>query len=234
MLVVLPVATGCNGGDGSDGSDGDSEPERPDAAALTREAADLMEALESFHFVVSHEIGTTPITAGLQMERAEGDSKTPDRLRADVDALVPQLGNSPIKVQVVWVGDVAKMTNPFDRTRWLDVPEGALQGLFDPGGGTVSALRAATGHEVTAEEKAGGVQSWVVTAEVDGAALKAFADVAEPGYTVALTLWIGQDDGLVHRIRLAGEMGPDDTAGVIRVVELSRFNDPVEIELPTD
>ncbi|MGD9935236.1 MAG: LppX_LprAFG lipoprotein [Dehalococcoidia bacterium] len=234
LLVGLAVATAACGGGGGDEDTGEGAGPLPDAATLTGTAADRMEALESFHFVVSHEAGTTPITAGLQMERAEGDSKTPDRLTADVDALVPQLGNAEIDVKVIWVREIARMTNPFDRTRWMEVPGDALQGLFDPGAGTVAALRAATGHTVAGEETIGGVPCWVVTAVVDGEALKAFADVAEAGYTVALTLWIGEQDNRVHRVRLDGPMGADDTPGVIRVIDLTRFDEPVEIELPPE
>ena len=233
VLIALAVASGGCGSDGEKAVD-DGESPLPDAAMLTSEAADRMEALTSFHFVVSHEEGTTPITAGLQMERAEGDSKTPDRLTADVDALVPQLGNAEIDVKVVWVGETARMTNPFDRTRWMDVPGDALQGLFDPGAGTVAALRAATGHAIAGEETVGGVPCWLVTAIVDGEALKAFADVAEAGYTVSLTLWLGKEDTLVHRVRLDGAMGADDTPGVIRLIDLTRFDEPVEIELPPE
>jgi len=229
-LAVASVGLACGGDEEKQSGEGGSL--RPESSALTVDAAARMEALQSFHFVVSHEKGTTPITAGLQMERAEGDSRKPDSLSADVDALVPQLGNSAIEVQVISVGDTAKMTNPFDRTRWMDVPGSALQGLFDPGAGTVAALRAATGHAISGEETVRGVPCWVVTADVDGASLKAFADVAEGGFTVKLTLWIGKEDPVVHRIRLQGEMGPADTPDVIRLIDLSRFDEPVEIELP--
>jgi hypothetical protein len=229
VMFAASFAAACGGsGDGAD------DLPLPEGAALMEAAADRMETVESFHFVLEHEQGTSPITAGLLMRRAEGDSVAPDRLKAEVDALAPQLGNAAIKIMVVSVGDTSRMTNPFDRTRWMPVPGAALQELFDPAKGTVAALRAGTNHAVTGQETVRGVACWVVTADVDGLALKAFATVAEAGYTVKATLWIGREEPLVHRIRLAGEMGSKDTRGVIRVVNLSRFDEPVSIELPPE
>lgn len=232
LCVLLSLAVAC--GDGGQGRDASPTGEVPGGAALALAAADRMEAVKSFRFVVEHERGSSPITAGLLMRRAEGDSVAPDRLQAEVDATAPQLANAAVKVRVVAVGDVSKMTNPFDRTRWMPVPGTALQELFDPAKGTVSALRAATGHAVTGADSVGGIPCWVVTADVDGGALKAFAPVAEPGHVVRATLWIGKDDPLVHRVRLEGQMGPRDTPDVVRVVHLSRFDEPVTIELPPD
>jgi hypothetical protein len=232
MCAAVGVLAGvaCGGGDGGRPS---GSPQAPsvDAAQLARAAADRMEAVTSFRFVVEHERGASPITSGLLMRRAEGETVAPDRLQADIDATAPQLGNAAVRVRVVAVGDVSRMTNPFDRTRWMPVPGTALQELFDPARGTVSALRAATDHVVTGEEVVGGTPCWVVAANVDGGALKAFAPVAQAGYPVRATLWIGKEDPLLHRVRLEGQMGPRDTADVVRVVQLSRFDLPVAIEL---
>lgn len=228
FAAVLAAAWACSGGN-DDGST-----VLPDGPELARRAAERMEAVRAFHFVVEHEQGTSPITSGLEMRRAEGDSKAPDRLQADVDALAPQLGGSLIKIRVVSVGGVARMTNPFNRTRWMDVPGRALQELFDPAKGTLAALRAATGYRVTGEATVNGTRCWVVVVDLDAAALEAFAPVAEAGFSVKATLWIGKDDPLVRRIRLEGAMGAKDTVGVVRVVSLTRFDAPVEIEMPSE
>jgi hypothetical protein len=46
------------------------------------------------------------------------------------------------------------------------------------------------------------------------------------------TIWIGKEDRLVRRVRLDGPFGGDDPDDVIRVVTLSKFDEPISIELP--
>jgi hypothetical protein len=218
------------------GDDGDTSPNgngQPDPAALLQSAADRLQALNSFHFVFDHENGASPIVEGLKMQRAEGDVVKPDRLQADIDAVVPQLGNARVAVSVVAVGSQAKITNPFNRRQWIDLPgENPLAELFDPRGGTSAVLQAVRDPRIVGEETIGGVAVWRVEGDVDGGQLRNFTSVAEAGHTVKGTAWIGKDDPLVYRIRLEGPVGPRDDQGIVRRIELSRFDQAVTIELP--
>jgi hypothetical protein len=45
-------------------------------------------------------------------------------------------------------------------------------------------------------------------------------------------LWVGADDFLVRQVRLQGAIAPAEKASVVRVLKLSRFNEPVTIEPP--
>jgi hypothetical protein len=108
----------------------------------------------------------------------------------------------------------------------------ALDDLFNPHVGTVAALRDSTNRAVMGEEVVGGERTWKVTADIDGGDLEAFAPIAEAGYPVKATIWIGAEEPLVHRVRLEGKMGEEDVEGVVRVVALSGFDEPVTIELP--
>ena len=233
-VMALPWAASCGGNDDDTGA-GEAPADGPDAATLTEAAAGRMEELESFHFLLTHEAGRSPIALGLEMERAEGDMAVPGRLKADVEAVVTQLGDANVDVSVVAADGKSLMTNPFDSEEWVPIPGGqALDELFDPHSGTVSALRAATNQVVTGAERIGDTDTWRVTATLDGGDLSAFAPIAEAGHPVQATLWVGKDEPLVHRVRLEGELGPDDSEGVIRVVELSRFDQPVTIALPEE
>jgi hypothetical protein len=228
--LAFSLAAACGGDD-----DDDSTPTegRPDPAVLVSEAADRFAAVKSFHFVLEHEEGRSPIALGLEMERAEGDMVVPDRLQADVEAVAGTFGNASVDVRAVAVGDTVKVTNPFRETEWVELPGStSVRDLFDPAGGIVSALRAAKDPVLTGEEGVGGAETWVITANVDGADLEAFAPTAEPGYPVKGTVWIGKDDQLVRRVRLEGPFGEDDPDEVIRVVTLSAFDEPITIELP--
>jgi LppX_LprAFG lipoprotein len=236
LLAALAAlaALACNDDKGSKQAGSATPPAQPDPAVLARQAADQVEALKSFHFLLEHENGGTPIVLNLLMTRAEGDIVKPERLRADVDATATTLGNARVKVQVVNVGDKAVISNPFNPRAWVPLPgQNRLADIFDPGAGTTAALRAATNLRLAGEETIGGTKVWRVEGDVDAGALSAVAtSVAEPGYTVKGTAWIGQEKPLVYRVRLEGPLGSKDPQNIVRKIDLSKFDDNVSIELP--
>jgi len=58
------------------------------------------------------------------------------------------------------------------------------------------------------------------------------APIAEPGLTVQVVAWVDRRDSTIRRIRLEGPFSPDEPAGIVRILELSRFDEPVDIEPP--
>ena len=68
-----------------------------------------MEALETFHFLLRHEVGSTALIPLLAVDEAEGDVVKPDRLSAEFAA---RLGNIFVKASVIAIGDINYMTNP--------------------------------------------------------------------------------------------------------------------------
>src|SRR5262249_6563872 len=111
-----------------------------------------------------------------------------------------------------------------------DLPTGTkLSDVFDPAAGTTAALRNVKDPQITGEDTIDGKKVWRVEGTVDGANLSAIAPIAESGYTAKSTVWVGQSDPLVYRIRVEGQLGKGDTRGVIRRLELSRFDDNIPI-----
>lgn len=238
LAILTVVAVACGDDDGQDETalgTATGTPARPDPSALAMQAADQMEAVKSFHFLLQHENGGTPIVSNLEMTRAEGDIVKPDRLRADVEAVAKQLGNANVKVKVVNVGDRALITNPFNPRQWVPLPgDNRLADIFDPGAGTTAALRAAKDLQITGEETLNGVKVWRLEGNVDATALSAVAStIAEPGYKAKGIAWIGQAKPLVHRIRLEGPLGASDPPNIVRIIDLSKFDENVTIELPS-
>lgn len=225
LTVVLLVSCGNDKKTGANAT-----PSQPDPATLLKQAADRMEQIKSFHFVLDHEKGASPIVLNLNMTRAEGDVVRPDRLRADVEATA---GGVTLKLKLVSIGDRARITNPFNPSSWQDLPTGTkLSDVFDPAAGTTSALRNVKDPRITGEETINGVKVWRVEGTVEATALEAIAPIAEPGYTAKGTAWIGQHSPEVYRIRLEGALGPQDTQGVVRRLELSRFDENITIDPP--
>jgi hypothetical protein len=235
-LLVVGLACGNdNANDAAGTSDVTSTPAPPDPNVLAEQAAAAVEAVKSFHFLVQHENGGTPIVLNLLMTRAEGDIVKPDRLRADVEARATQLGNANVKVKVVNVGDEAKVTNPFNARDWVTLPgQNRLADIFDPGAGTTAALREAKDLKITGEETLNGVKVWRLEGMVDASALSAVAStIAEPGYTAKGIAWVGQTNPLVYRVRLEGPLGSKDPPNIVRIIDLSKFDESVTIELPS-
>lgn len=228
LVWLLVITTAACGGDDKPKQAASATP--PDAATVLKQAADRMENVKSFHFVLDHEKGASPIVLGLLMNRAEGDVVRPDRLRADVDAT---FSGVKLQVKLVSIGDRAQITNPFNPSQWQDLPTGTkLSDVFDPAAGTTAALRSVKDPKITGEETIGGVKAWRVEGDVDAAALSALATIAEPGYTAKGAAWVAQDTFNVLRIRLDGQLGSKDTPGVIRRLELSRFDENITINPP--
>jgi hypothetical protein len=234
LVVLMAVACGDDKKDESKDAGGAGGGKQPDPATLARQAADQVEALKSFHFLLEHENGGSPIVLDLSMTRAEGDIVKPDRIKADVEAVATQLGGANVKVKVFNVGDKGVISNPFNPRMYLALPENVqLKDIIDPGAGVTKAMRAAQNPRITGEETVNGVKVWRLEGEIDAAELQDFSNVAEPGYMVKGVALVGQQKPLVHRVRLEGALGPKDPPNIVRKVDLSKFDEKVEIELPS-
>ncbi len=77
-----------------------------------------------------------------------------------------------------------------------------------------------------------GVKTNKVTGTIDSGALKDALGIAEAGHQVKVEAWIGVDDMLPRRVRLTGPLSSDEEPDVVRQVELSRYDEPVEIMPP--
>jgi hypothetical protein len=236
VLAAFALVVTASGDDKKDNdtSGGATAPRQPDPAVLARQAADAVEALTSFHFLLEHENGGSPIVLNLNMSRAEGDIVKPDRIRADVDAVATQLGNANVKVKVFNVGDKGVISNPFNTRQYIPLPANVqLKDIVDPGAGVTKAMRAAQNLQITGEETVNGVAAWRLEGEIDAAELQDFASVAEPGYKVKGIALVGKEKPLVHRVRLEGPLGPNDAPNIVRKIELSKFDEKFDIQLPS-
>ena len=71
----------------------------------------------------------------------------------------------------------------------------------------------------------------IVEATIDSGDL-AFFQNAAAGFPVAARMWVGVDDPLVHRIELGGPIAAGEAETILRRLELSRFNEDVDIVPP--
>jgi hypothetical protein len=219
-LAAAAALLACGGSDGGDISG-------VDADALLEASAARMDQVESFHFKVEHENGVTPIVAGLGMTTAEGDVQGTDRMQLEVNA---RFAGTNVRVNLVILPEASYLSNPITG-RWeqqdLDISQ-----FFDPSNGVTALMRAVTDAEVVGRESVGGVDAYVIEATVDSGDLDLFVSQSQAGTPVAARVWIGVVDPLVHRVQVEGPLSPGEDSGIVRRLDLSRFDEVVEITAP--
>jgi hypothetical protein len=220
-VAVLIVACGGNG-------------EAPPPADLTAEqilerAARNMADVTSFHFRLTHENGTTQMPLNLELRSAEGDVAVPDRLSAEVQARAVATN---VRVRAIAIGDRTWITNPFTR-QWQRLPgEASLRDVADPAGFINAVVDEIRDARLAGQDRIDGVQSYKVVGQLDSGALRRAIGSARAGITVDVEVWVGAEDFLPRRVRVIGPLENDDADNIVRELQLSRFNQPVDIQPP--
>jgi lipoprotein LprG len=210
--LVLALA-GCGGGQS--------------AEELVDETVAATSAVESFHLVIETQAVETS-GQGLSLTFVEGDVLVPDRLKGRVGGSF--LGLS-ITTDLVVVDDEYFLKVPFGGWQQIDV-DTLPSAFFDPEQGILAVIEGASGLERDGSEAIGGVDCARITGQVRAGALKPLLDDAEGDAMLGMELWIGKDDKLLRRLQLNGPIEPEESADAVRTVDLSRFDEPVEIEAP--
>lgn len=229
VLAFALLLAGCGSGDG--GGDGKvEESPTPPPLEVLHLSADRMENLKSFHFVLTHKDGSIRIAFDLDMEKAEGDLVVPGRMKAKVSA---RLQGLPVSVDVV----------SGDGKFWVKLPFGggfqkvsgfALSDFFNPERGIPLLMREATAATVTGRDEIDGHEAIVVDTDFDAGSLADLVPAAKPGFPVRISLWIGEQDYLLYRLRINGAMSGKDKPDVVRTINLSKFDQSVTITLPDE
>lgn len=219
-LAALAAAACGGGGDGG---------EEFDAEQVVRDAAERLEGVQSFHFLLTHQEGGTRIIQDLLMTRAEGDVARPDRLRADVEA---EAAGQKLRLSVIGVDERTWITNPFNPSQWQPLEGTDVRDVLDLAA-VPEVMRAVQDVEAAGTERVNGTECYRVRAQVDSGALAAVVPrAASPGQTVTVELWVGRDDALVRRLVVRGPLNPDEDERIERRLDLSGFDQPVTIQPP--
>ena len=138
-----------------------------------------------------------------------------------------------LRVEVIGIGDEGWMTNPFSH-QWQSLPKGTtISAIFDPAAGIQAVAGSLQDVSVAGVEKVGGDNTYLLEGQVDSGVLKAAAPIAEAGLTVNVKIWVGVDDYNIRQVRLEGPFAPGEPENIVRILSLSKFDEPVSIEPPT-
>ena len=227
LLAGLTLAVACGGG----GEEAAPTPATlPPADEILPKVVERVGAVKSFHFRLEHENGLSSMPLDLKLKTAEGDIQVPDRMKAKLEA---EAAGALMRVEVIGIGDQGWMTNPFSR-QWQPLPKGTtISAIFDPAAGIQAVARSLQEVRLAGVEKVGGDNTYLLEGKVDSGVLEAAAPIAEPGLTVNVKVWVDVEEYTIRQVRLEGPFAPGEPENIVRILYLSKFDEPVSIEPPT-
>jgi len=199
------------------------------AAQVVHNSVERMGTVSAFHFELEQAGGGTPISEGLELNRATGDVSRPDKLKTTITATVAGM---LLEVSVITVGTTTYMTNPFTKEWELLPSEFTAVSLFDPGTGITAILDSISGINLVEDESVDGITCYHITGEIFSEDLQPITLSSLVGTRIDIEIWIDQDEFLLHQVRLEGKITEDEIPGIVREIKLSSFNQEVEINLP--
>jgi hypothetical protein len=113
------------------------------------------------------------------------------------------------------------------------LPEGTvISAIFDPAAGINAVANSLEDVSVVGIENVGGHDTYRLEGHVDSGVLEAAAPIAEPGLTVTVKVWADVEDYTIRQVRLEGPFAPDEPPAIVRILILSKFDEPISIEPP--
>ena len=199
------------------------------ASQVISQASDKLDAVNSFHCTLDQTGGGTPIGSGVEMTKVNGDIVKPDKLQATLTGTVSGMS---VTIQMISVGTVTYMTNPLTNS-WEQLPtEFDVLSVFNPNTGVTAIMRGITSLSKLSDEQLAGVNCYHLSGNIDSANLSPITGSSVPGTAIGVELWIGKDDLLVRSIKLTGQITATEAPGIIRTLNLSNFNETLNIALP--
>ena len=196
---------------------------------------DAMAAVESFHFITTGSLETTASESEMTISITfEGDSLSPDRTSA---RLILGVSVFVLEIEIVTIGTDVYLTNPMTGEWEVTSPEDF--GIPDPVLLISGVLPSLNDMKIVGEERIAEVPTYHLSGSVT------LEDPEMLGADLeSVDIWIGVEDSLLYRISTQGltnlddfglsleDMGLGGEGTIALQIDLSDFNEPVEIEPP--
>ena len=202
----------------------------PDLGDLLSRAGKKLDTMTTAKFKMVDETESGAKFFEMTFKSMEGEVQPPNSFRMVVDVIAPGFGF--VEIEMIGVGDQAYMKLSKDAP-WAPLPLDQVPFNFAGLGTTLRDLLptikdpAITGRESVMDTQAVRVEGTIASDE-----LLDLITSADPGHTVALTLWIDEADQALHQIRIVGQVDDDDAPETSRLITIEGFNVPVYIQLP--
>ena len=203
-------------------------PQPFDAEAMLSRSGKVMQGLKTFRFSLKHEGGGTELLPGMIVEEAIGSVVNPDKISISFSGIFSE--RYAFRASLVTLGDQSYMTNPLTGA-WEAIPTGVSPlGFFNPTQGIAEIMlrlgqvRLVDDGDRRDEFRLSGVLPAEALAPLLGKTLE--------GVTVRVELVIDSKGLYLLQARVMGTVTPDDPEGIVRVITVSAFDEPVVIEAP--
>ncbi|MCH8062470.1 MAG: LppX_LprAFG lipoprotein [Chloroflexi bacterium] len=184
-----------------------------------------MEALESFHFRLTHENGGTPLGQGLVIREVQGDVARPDKISLELSGLA---GNLAMRLSLIAIGEDSFISNPITGEWEAVPPEVSPLGFFEPTKGVSEIMKRIESPRLISTDDDG----YTISGTIPSESLASLFGAVEEGNSIDINVVIDATSLFLLEARLEGRITASEQDGVIRIITLSHFNEPVEIELP--
>lgn len=207
---------------------------KPAAVVLTApeilsKSYDNMQAVKSFHFLLGHETGGTPIGSGIVMTKAEGDVVKPDKLKATISGTA--MGMS-VEVDLVTADGKTMMTNPLNN-QWEELTDTfKVLGVFDPSNGIAAIIKGITTPTSLEDEKVGDILCYHIKGDIASQTLEPLTGTTAKDVPINVEVWIDKEGLLVQQVKLTGKITDSEADGIVRTLTFTNYNKDVEITLP--
>lgn len=233
FVAVLLAVAGAISACGEQGPPPSPTPTPVDPKVLVRQASQALGELDSFHFVLEHPEGGTPMLDVLLIQDAEGDVVKPDRLAVEFGGVFG--GNIYIKANFISIGPDNFMTNPFSGA-WERVPaEINPIAFFSPERGITNITTSLQKLEILDSDDESGLR---IAGLLPPQALSFIfgetmtSDDSSASDWVSVELTLDAETYLIRKVRIEGRITEAEPPGTVREITLSGFNNPPEIEPP--
>lgn len=198
-------------------------------------AADRLEETESMAFTMELE-GTTYVDGAetIKLEGAEGTMQRPDRV--DVTFTAEVLGSQQISIRMITIGEDAWITD-IVTGKWVSSPPEFGYNpsvLYDAEDGLGPLMDQMSDPTLEDSEEIDGRDTWHVSSTVDGDAISAMTSGTMRGNAQSVDLWIDKETNDILRIKIAEPTDEDLEDPATWTLTLSKHDEDVSIEDPTE
>ena len=226
ILGVLLLTTACGSETAPTTS---SEPELT-VEELFAGVGDSLESFSTAKFRMIDELESGTKFFGTTLKNVDGEVQSPDRARMTVEVESPAMGFAEIEIVA---GSEEAYVKLFAGASWNPLPLEEVPFNFIGLGSTLSGLLPYVDDPtIVGREALGDAQTVRVEGRLVSEDLTSLITSADPGYEIDLTLWIDQTDYSLWQLRIAGQIFDDDGPETSRLIILSDYDAPVEIQLP--
>lgn len=225
MPGLLFLVGGCGGPPAT------AEPELSLDEILERTSEHLL-AFQTARFQMIDEMESGRKFFRQTLKKVDGEVQTPDRTDLKVDVESSALGF--VQISIIAVGDSAMM-RVASGAPWTPLPLEQVPFNFKALGVTLSDLLPKIQNpEIVGRETVNDVEAIRIEGDIVSEDLENLITSADAGHPIDLTVWIGAEDHSVRQIRIVGNVFNDDEPGTSRLIMLSEYDEPLDIQLPTN